>query len=103
MILYSIVLLQEPTDFIASTAEKLTTVAVLAIFLNYFMRELKAMQNLRETDKKESDKKFEEMFSRQFEIEKQNVETITKQSETNIRLTEAINNLSERIEGLKKG
>ena len=102
MIEYSIILLQEQTTFITSTAEKITIVAVLGIFLNYFMKELKTMQNLRENDKKESDKKFEEMFSRQFEIEKQNIETITKQSETNVRLSEAINNLSERIENLRK-
>ena len=98
---FSMILLQAQTTLIASTVEKLTIVGVLAIFLNYFMKELKALQNLRENDKKDNDKKFEEMFSRQFEIEKQNIETITKQSDTNVRLTEAINNLSDRIGSLK--
>lgn len=86
------------TDVLSGLAENLTIVTVLVLFLNYFMKELKQVQRMRETDKKESDKKFEEIFNRQFAIEKQNIEAIARQCDTNARLTEAINNLSERIE-----
>jgi hypothetical protein len=93
-------LLDIMTDIISGVAEKLTIITVLGVFLHYFMKELKTVQKLRETDKKETNRKFEEVFSKQFDIEKQNIEAITRQSETNIRLTEAINNLIERIDKL---
>ncbi|OJW77427.1 MAG: hypothetical protein BGO69_18805 [Bacteroidetes bacterium 46-16] len=88
-------------SIIGEIAEKVTTITVLGIFLNYFMKELKSLQSLREQDKKESDKKFEQIFNRQYEIERQNIEAISRQSDTNLRLTEAINNLSERIENMR--
>ena len=88
-------------SIIGEIAEKVTTITVLGIFLNYFMKELKSLQSLREQDKKESDKKFEQIFNRQYEIERQNIEAISRQSDTNLRLTEAINNLSERIENIR--
>lgn len=88
-------------SIIGGIAEKVTTITVLGIFLNYFMKELKSLQFLREQDKKESDKKFEQIFNRQYEIERQNIEAISRQSDTNLRLTEAINNLSERIENIR--
>lgn len=88
-------------SIIGGIAEKVTTITVLGIFLNYFMKELKSLQSLREQDKKESDKKFEQIFNRQYEIERQNIEAISRQSDTNLRLTEAINNLSERIENIR--
>jgi hypothetical protein len=88
-------------SIIGGIAEKVTTITILGIFLNYFMKELKSLQSLREQDKKESDKKFEQIFNRQYEIERQNIEAISRQSDTNLRLTEAINNLSERIENIR--
>ncbi|XZF16127.1 hypothetical protein ACTHGU_08310 [Chitinophagaceae bacterium MMS25-I14] len=94
--------MNETQDLFSGIAEKLTIVAVLVLFLNYFMKELKSVQRLRESDKKDSDKKFEDMFARQFEIEKQNIEAISRQCETNARLTEAIDNLSERIENMRR-
>ena len=97
----SIFLTDLATDIITAVAEKLTIIAVLGLFLNYFMKELKTVQKMREEDKKESDRKFEEMFERQFSVEKQNIEAITKQSDTNLRLTDAINDLIDRIERIK--
>ncbi|MBS1586691.1 MAG: hypothetical protein JSS82_14240 [Bacteroidetes bacterium] len=94
-------LLDATPGLVGGLAEKITTITVLGVFLSYFMKELKNVQNLREADKKETDKKFEQIFNRQYEIEKQNIEAIARQCETNIRLTEAINNLSERIENLQ--
>jgi len=96
--------LQDETSVfpLSGVVEKVTVVAVLALFLNYFMKELKAVQRLREADKKESDKKFEDIFSHQFETEKKNIEAITRQADTNTALTVAINNLTDKIEKIQK-
>ncbi|HVW99538.1 MAG TPA: hypothetical protein VHA52_03725 [Candidatus Babeliaceae bacterium] len=86
------------TDVLSNVAEKLTVISLLGLFLNYFMKELKKVQKLREADKKESDKRFEEIFNRQFEIEKENVKSITKQNDYNSVLADAIKKLCDKIE-----
>ncbi|MGN6568386.1 MAG: hypothetical protein ACTHJ0_10560 [Flavipsychrobacter sp.] len=90
------------TDIITGISEKLTVITILGLFLSYFMKELKAVQRLRDFDKKESNKKFEEIFERQIELERKNIEAIVKQCDTNSRLADAINKLTERIEKLQR-
>jgi uncharacterized protein (UPF0332 family) len=86
------------TEVLGNIAEKLTTITVLGLFLNYFMRELKAVQRLRESDKRESNKRFEAIFERQIEIEKENIESTIRQCDYNAQLTDAINKLRNHID-----
>lgn len=84
-------------SYLPDLGEKLTLIAAMAYFLYYFMKELKQVREKADQKQVEYDKKFEAMFERVVDMDRKHLEALNKASESNDRLADVVDNLTEKL------